>query len=88
MIAGATKNVKNAKKMDIDEIIFCLKSKYSGDKNQVVFIQSYRGEHSSKKILEEMKVMSKYAKESENMSLKNNISLVNGYRMHVAVINT
>ena len=64
----ATKNAKNAKKVDIDEIIFYLKSQYSGDENQVVFIQSYRGEHS----LEEMKAMSKYVKESKNMSLKNN----------------
>ena len=66
------KNAKNAKKTDIDEIISYLKSQYPGDENQVVFIQSYRGGHSSEETFKELKVMSKYVKESENMSLKNN----------------
>ena len=70
---GAIKNVKNAKKTDINEIIFYLKLQYSGDENQVVFIQSYRSMHFLEKILEEMKVISKYVKETENMSLKNNL---------------
>ena len=69
MIRKAT---KYAKKTDIAEIIFYLKSQYSGDENQVVFIQSYRGEHSSEEIFKEVKAMSKYVKESENMSLKSN----------------
>ena len=66
------KNAKNAKKADISEIISYLKSQYSGEKNQVVFIQRYRGGHSSEEIFKELKAMSKYVKESENMSLKNN----------------
>ena len=41
------KNAKNANKTGIDEITFYLKSQYSADENQVVFIQSYRGGHSS-----------------------------------------
>ena len=41
------KNAKNANKTSIDEITFYLKSQYSADENQVVFIQSYRGGHSS-----------------------------------------
>ena len=35
-----------------------------------------------------MKVISKHAKETENMSLKTAFYLANGYRMHVAVIKT
>ena len=70
---GAIKNVKNVKKTDINEIIFHLKPQYSGIENQVVFIQSYRGEYSLEKILEKMKAISNYVKESEDMSLKNNI---------------
>ena len=66
------KNAKNANKTSIDEITFYLKSQYSADENQVVFIQSYRGGHSSEEIFKELKVMSKYAKESETISLKNN----------------
>ena len=67
-----TKKVKNAKKTDTGETIFYLKLQYSGVENQIAFIQSYRGEHFSEEILEELKAVSKYVKESENMSLKNN----------------
>ena len=72
MARETTKNVKSAKKTDIAETNLYLKSQYSGDENQVVFIQSYRGEHSSEEIFKELKAMSKHVKESENMSLKNN----------------
>ena len=68
----AHKATKNAKKTGIDEIMFYLKSQCSGDENQVVFIQSYRCGHSSEEIFKELKAMSKYVKESQNMSLKNN----------------
>ena len=69
----ATKNVKNIKKMNIDEIIHYLKPQYSYDENQIDHIQRHSGEHFLERILEEMKVISKYVKETENMSLKNNI---------------
>ena len=59
--------------MGTDEIIFYLKSQYWGDENQVVFIKSYRGGHSSEEVFKELKAMSKYVKESKNKSLKNNI---------------
>ena len=66
------KAIKNAKKTDINEIIFYLKSQYSDGENQVVFIQSSRGIHFLEKTLEGLKAISKYVNESGNMSLKNN----------------
>ena len=63
----ATKNERG-----IDEIISYLKSQYSDGENQITFIQRYRGEHSLEEIFKELKAMSKYVKEGENMSLKNN----------------
>ena len=63
---------ENGKKTDIDEIISYLKSQYSGNKNQIVFIQCYRGGHSLEEMFKELKAMSKYVQESENMSLKSN----------------
>ena len=41
--------------------------------NQIDLIQRHSGEHSLERMLEEMKVISKYVKETENVSLKNNI---------------
>ena len=66
------KATKNAKKTGIDEVISYLKSQYSDGENQVALIQRYRDEHSSKEILRELKVVSNYVKESENMSPKKN----------------
>ena len=43
LVREATKNVR---KMNINEIICYLKSRYSGNENQVAFNQRYRGEHS------------------------------------------
>ena len=71
MTREAIKNVANAKKI-YNKKIFYLKPQYSGYENQVVFIQSYGGMHCLEKILEELKALSKYVKESENVSLKNN----------------
>ena len=68
----AREATENGKKTDIDEINSYLKSQYSGNKNQIVFIQCYRGGHSLEEMFKELKVMSKYVQECENMSLKNN----------------
>ena len=75
MTRGATKNVKNAKKMDIDEIIFyLLESKYFGDEDEVVFAQNFPSVEevpSFDGIQEELKIILKYIKDGENMSLRN-----------------
>ena len=72
---GATKNVKNAKKMDIDEIIFyLLESKYFGDEDEVVFTQNFPSVEEVpyfEGIQEELKIILKYIKDGENMSLRN-----------------
>ena len=66
---------KNAKKMNIDEIIFYLKSQYSTDnRNQITFIQDIPSEGdvpSFEAISEDLKTFSKSMKEDENMTLKN-----------------
>ena len=64
---------KNARVVNIDEIIHYLKSQHSGDENQIHLIQRYSSEHSLERILEEMNIISKYVKGTENASLKNNI---------------
>ena len=64
---------KNAREINIDEIIHYLKSQYSDDENQIHLIQGYSSEHSLERTMEEMKVISKYVKETENASLKNNV---------------
>ena len=40
------KNVKNVKKMNINEVIHYLKSQYFDDENQIDLIRRYSGEHS------------------------------------------
>ena len=67
------KATKNVRKVNINEIIYYLKSQYSDDENQMGLTQRYSSEHSLERILEEMKVILKYVKETENASLKNNI---------------
>ena len=67
--------IKNAKKMNIHEIIIYLKSQYSTDnRNQISFFQGIpsQGDVSSfEAISENLKAISKSMKEDENMSLKN-----------------
>ena len=67
--------IKNAKKMNIYEIIFYLKSQYSADnRNQTTFIQDILNQGyvpSFEAISEDLKTFSKSTKEDENMSLKN-----------------
>ena len=67
--------IKNAKKMNIHEIIIYLKSQYSTDnRNQISFIQGIpsQGDVSSfEAISKNLKAISKSMKEDENMSLKN-----------------
>ena len=67
------KATKNLREVNINEIIHYLKSQYSDDENQIGIIQRYSGEHSFKRILEEMKIIAKYVKETENASLKNSV---------------
>ena len=67
--------IKNAKKMNIHEIMFYLKSQYSADnRNQITFIQAITSQGdvpSFESISEELKDLSKSIKENENTSLKN-----------------
>ena len=63
---------KNARQVNIDEIIHYLKSQYFDDENQIHLVKKYSSEYSLKRMLEEIKVVSKYVKETENASLKNN----------------
>ena len=67
--------VKNAKKMNINEIIFYLKSQYSTDNRvQITFIQDIPSQGdipSFEAISEKLKDISKSMKEDENMGLKN-----------------
>ena len=67
--------IKNAKKMNTNEIIFYLKSQYSADnRNQKTFIQgilSQGGILSFEGISEELKALSKSMTENENTSWKN-----------------
>ena len=69
------KATKNAKKMDIDEVIFYLKSQYStNNKDQITFVQNFPSVEevpSFEGIQEELKIISRYIKDGENMSLKN-----------------
>ena len=62
---------KNAREVNINEIIHYLRLKNSDNENQIRLIQRYSSEHSLERILEEMKVILKYVKETENASLKN-----------------
>ena len=63
---------KDAREVNIDEIFYYLKSLYFDDENQIHLIKKYSSEHSLEGMLEEIKVISKYVKETENASLKNN----------------
>ena len=69
------KAAKNAKKMNINEIIFYLKARYSTDnRDQINFIQdipSQRDAPSFEAISGNLKAISKSMKEDGNMSLKN-----------------
>ena len=69
--------IKNAKKMNIDEMIFFLKSRYSTDnRNQITFTQdipSQKDVPSFEAISDYLKTFSKSMKEDKNMSLKNKV---------------
>ena len=69
------KIAKNAKKMNINEIIFYLKSEYSADnRDQITFIQEILSQGdvpSFEEISEDLEAISKSIKENENMTLKN-----------------
>ena len=73
MIRQAEKN--NAKKVDINEIIFYLKSQYStNNRTQIVLVQNFPSIEkvsSFEEIQEELKMISKHIKDGENMSLRN-----------------
>ena len=62
---------KDAREVNIEEIFYYLKSQYFDDENQIHLIKKYSSEHSLEGMLEEIKVISKYVKETENASLKN-----------------
>ena len=60
--------------MDIEEIISYLQSQYStNNKDQITFVQNFRSVEASsfERIQEELKIISKYIKHGENMSLRN-----------------
>ena len=61
--------------MDINEIISYLESQYStSNRNQIVFVQNFPSVEevpSFEGIQEELKIISKYIKDGENMSLRN-----------------
>ena len=69
------KATKNAKKMDIDEIISYLKSQYlTNNKDQITFVQNFPSIEevpSFEGIQEELKIIPRYIKDGENMSLRN-----------------
>ena len=58
----AIKNLKNVKKMNINEIIYYLKSQYSDDENQIHLIRRYGSELSLERTLEDIKAILKYVK--------------------------
>ena len=64
---------KDARQVNIEEIFYYLKSQYFDDENQIHLIKKYSSEHSLEGMLEEIKVISKYVKETESASLKNNV---------------
>ena len=64
---------KDAREINIDEIFYYLKSQYFDNENQIHLIKKYSSEHSLEGMLEEIKVISKHVKETENASLKNNV---------------
>ena len=55
---------KDAREVNIKQIFYYLKSQYFDDENQIHLIKKYSSDHS---------VISKHVKETENVSLKNNI---------------
>ena len=67
--------IKNLKKVNIDEIMFYLKSRYSADgRDQINFIQGIPNQGdipSFEAVSENLKTISKSMKEDENTSLKN-----------------
>ena len=64
---------KDTREVNIGKIFYYLKSQYFDDENQIYLIKKYSSEHSLEGMLEEIKVISKYVKETENASLKNNV---------------
>ena len=79
---------KDAREVNIEEIFHYLISQYFDDENQMHLIKKYSSEHSLEGMLEEIKVISKHVKETENASPKTAFYLVNGYQMHIIIINT
>ena len=69
---------KNAREVNIDEIIHYLKSQYFHDENQIHLIQRYSSQHSLVRILEEMKVIIDSWKRFDETSLPN-IDIINRY---------
>ena len=64
---------KDAREINIEKIIYYLKSKYFDDENQIHLIKKCSSEHFLEGMLEEIKVISKYVKETENASLKSSV---------------
>ena len=64
---------KDAREVNIEKMFYYLKSQYFDDENQINLIKKYNSEHSLNGMLEEIKVISKHVKETENVSLKNNV---------------
>ena len=69
--------IKNAKKVNIDEIIFYLKFWYStGNRDEITFTQGISSEGdvpSFEAVSESLKTFSRSMKEDENMNLKNKV---------------
>ena len=78
--------------MNINEIIYYLKSQYSADsRDQIIFIQDIPNQEDIpfEAISEDLKAILKFMKEDENMSLKISFYLVGGYqlqRRHIDMI--
>ena len=72
--------------MNIDEIMFYLKSRYSADdRDQINFIQDIPNQGdipSFEAVSENLKTISKSIKEDENTSLKNKFLFGSGYQLH------
>ena len=64
---------KYAREVNIEEIFYYLRLHYFEDENQIYLIKKYSSEHSLEGMLEEIKNISRYVKETENASLKNNV---------------
>ena len=67
---------KNAREINIEEIFYYSKLQYFDDENQIHLIKKSSSEHSLEVMLEEVKVISKHVKKTENVSLKSNALFV------------